>query len=101
MPNKSAKKKPSAFNLYMKEELKKLKKEMPKLDHNGAFKMAAQNWKNVKHSFKVPKNGQTFLKRKNRKDFVTHKGDKFFHRKGHRSTHNKKGQKKKPYHKKM
>ena len=79
MPNKSAKKKPSAFNLYMKEELKKLKKEMPHLDHNGAFKMAAQNWKNVKHSFKVPKHGQPSLTRKNRK--------------GHRSTHHKKAKK--------
>ena len=84
---KSAKKKPSAFNLYMKEELKKLKKEMPKLNHNGAFKMAAQNWKNVKHTFKALKHGQPSLTRKNKK--------------GHRSTHNKKGQKKKSSHKKM
>ena len=35
--------------------------------------------------------------RKGRKDFVTHKGDKYYNRKGHRQSRNAKGKRKSPY----
>merc|ERR1711934_449392 len=35
---------PSAYNIFMKKELEKLKKSQPKLDHKERFKMAAGNW---------------------------------------------------------
>ncbi|KAI8338060.1 hypothetical protein BC941DRAFT_424492 [Chlamydoabsidia padenii] len=37
-------KKASAYNLYMKEELPKLKKENPGLNHKEAFKKVAESW---------------------------------------------------------
>ena len=39
---------PSAYNLFMKSELAKVKKANPKLDHKGAFTIAAQNWSKQK-----------------------------------------------------
>jgi len=41
----------SAYNVFMKEELKRVKKSNPKIGHQDAFKMVAKNWKN--HSGKV------------------------------------------------
>ena len=43
-----AKKGPSAYNLFMKSELAKIKKADPKLDHKEAFKKAAANWSKSK-----------------------------------------------------
>ena len=37
---------PSAYNLFMKTELAKVKKANPELDHKAAFTAAAGNWKN-------------------------------------------------------
>ena len=44
-----------------------------------------------------PKKGMASKTRKGRKDFVTHKGDKFYNRKGKRQSRNSKGRKGKPY----
>lgn len=41
-----APKKLSAYNVFMKTELAKVKAANPKLDHKEAFKVAAGNWKN-------------------------------------------------------
>lgn len=38
-------KKKSNYNKFMSEELKKIKKNNPNIDHKKAFKMAAANWK--------------------------------------------------------
>ena len=46
---------------------------------------------------KHPKKGMLSKTRKGRKDFVTHKGDKYYNRKGHRQQKNKKGTRKSPY----
>tara|TARA_A100001011_G_scaffold313123_1_gene330864 strand:- start:1092 stop:1394 length:303 start_codon:yes stop_codon:yes gene_type:complete len=81
----------SPFNIFMKQELKRIKAATPNIPHMVAFKQAAKNWKGH------PKKGDPSLTRKGRKDFVTHKGDKFYHRKGHRQTANRKGVKGKPY----
>jgi hypothetical protein len=35
----------SKFNIFMKSEIKRVKKMQPNLSHKQAFKMAAQNWK--------------------------------------------------------
>ena len=35
----------SPFNIFMKAELKRVKKAHPNMDHREAFKMAAKNWK--------------------------------------------------------
>ena len=43
------------------------------------------------------KKGSRSKTRKGRKDFVTHKGSKYYNRKGHRQTRNAKGKKGKPY----
>ena len=80
----------SAFNIFMKEELKRVKSASPGMDHKKAFKQAAQNWSSKKSSFKVPKKGQPSKTRKGRLDFVTHKGDKVFHQKGHYVRKNRK-----------
>ena len=45
---KPVKRKPSAYNLFMKEELEKLKKSHPKLDHKERFKLAAAGWTKAK-----------------------------------------------------
>ena len=109
MSNKTAKRggrKLSAFNVFMKKELARLKQITPGLDHKVAFKQAAQNWKSHSSSSpspshsstsKHPKKGQPSRTRKGRLDFVTHKGDKYYHRKGHRQTKNRKGKKGRPY----
>lgn len=34
----------SPFNLFMQEEILRIKKENPSIDHKEAFKMAAHNW---------------------------------------------------------
>jgi len=44
-----------------------------------------------------PKKGKKSKTRKGRKDFITHKGDKFYNRKGKRQTKSRKGKKGKPY----
>ena len=44
-----------------------------------------------------PKKGMASKSRKGRKDFVTHKGDKYYNRKGHRQSRNAKGKRKSPY----
>ncbi|KAI8615625.1 yabby protein-domain-containing protein [Chytriomyces sp. MP71] len=36
---------PSAYNLFMKTELPRVKAENPELTHKEAFKIAAGNWK--------------------------------------------------------
>ena len=46
-----------------------------------------------------PKKGMASKSRKGRKDFVTHKGNKYYNRKGHRQTRNAKGKRKSPYRK--
>ena len=48
MGSKTAKRggrKLSAFNIFMKKELARLKQATPGLDHKVAFKQAARNWK--------------------------------------------------------
>ena len=42
------KRKVSAYNLFMKSELAKVKKANPKMDHKAAFTAAAQNWSKKK-----------------------------------------------------
>ena len=44
-----------------------------------------------------PKKGQRSKTRKGRLDFITHKGDKYYNRKRHRQTRNRKGKKGRPY----
>lgn len=45
---KAAKRAPSAYNRYMKKELKRLKKLHPKTPHQTLFKRAAKSWKGTK-----------------------------------------------------
>ena len=47
------KKKPSMYNIFMKEEMARLKKKKPDMDHKERFKTAAGNWKTSKQN---PKN---------------------------------------------
>lgn len=48
MPKKDAKKRapraPSAYNLFMRSEIKKVKKANSNMDHKTAFTTAAHNW---------------------------------------------------------
>jgi hypothetical protein len=44
-----------------------------------------------------PKKGMKSRTRKGRKDFVTHKGDKYYHRKGKRQSRSRSGRKGRPY----
>lgn len=37
-------KKPTAYNLFMKKEIQRVKKFDPKIEHREAFKQAANNW---------------------------------------------------------
>ena len=37
-------KKPTPYNLFMKKEIQRVKKNDPTLDHKEAFKQAANNW---------------------------------------------------------
>ena len=110
MPGKKSHKKraPSAFNLFMKSELTRLKKANPSLNHKVAFVQAAHNWKAKHHpgsaaphpaaSFKVPKKRRASRTRKGRQNFVTHKGDKLYNRRGHRQTRNVRRTRRKPFH---
>jgi len=52
---RTAAKKLSLYNKYMKTELVKVKTENPDLNHKDAFKMVAQRWKD---SAENPKNNQ-------------------------------------------
>ena len=48
----------SKFNIFMKSEIKRVKKMHPSMSHQAAFKMAAQNWKahsGTSHSSTQPK----------------------------------------------
>lgn len=40
--------KPTAFNIFMKDAIAKVKKENPDIPHNEAFKMAASMWSEQK-----------------------------------------------------
>lgn len=40
-----AKRPPSAYNIFMKEELPKVKAQNPELSHKDAFKKVAESWK--------------------------------------------------------
>ena len=42
------KREPSKYNIFMSEEIKKIKAENPNMIHKEAFKTAARNWKAVK-----------------------------------------------------
>lgn len=42
------KRKPTAYNIFMKSEIKKVKKANPSISHIEAFKRAAGNWKSNK-----------------------------------------------------
>jgi len=65
---KKAKRAPSAYNLFMKSEISRVKKAFPSLDHPAAFKKAAGNWKSAKSTFKVTKTHKVVKKsRKSRK----------------------------------
>lgn len=44
-----------------------------------------------------PKKGMASKSRKGKKDFVTHKGNKYYNRKGHRQSRSAKGKRKSPY----
>lgn len=46
-----------------------------------------------------PKKGMASKSRKGKKDFVTHKSDKYYNRKGHRQSRNARGKRKSPYRK--
>ena len=80
---KGGKRKLSAFNIFMKSEIKRVKASGV-TDHRKAFKQAAQNWKgksNKKETkYSHPKKGQASRTRKGKLDFVTHKGDKYFNK---------------------
>jgi len=52
----------------------------------------------LKKYFKHPKKGQRSRTRKGKRDFLTHKGNKFFNRRGHRQKRpNKRSRKRRPY----
>lgn len=104
---KGGKRKLSAFNIFMKSEIKKVKAASKNLTHMQAFKQAAQNWKKNKpaqsgtqkvkkvRKFSHPKKGQASRTRKGKLDFVTHKGNKCFNKSNKRQC-----KKRKPYQKK-
>lgn len=62
-------------------------------------KRGKKKGKHSKKSMKggYPKKGMASRTRRGRKDFITHKGDKMYNRKGHRQRTNKKGRKGRPY----
>ena len=101
MGNSTKKRAPSAFNLFMKAEIGRVKKANKNLSHQDAFKAAAHNWKKApkvaskKSSKSYPKKRQPSRTRKGRLDFVTHKGDKCFNVGNKRQC-----KKRKPYQKK-
>jgi hypothetical protein len=45
------KRKPTAYNKYVKEQMEKIKKEQPDIEPKNLMKEAAKNWKNEKESF--------------------------------------------------
>lgn len=45
---KRAPRKPSAYNVYMKKELKRLRKQHPRMKQPAIFKKAAKGWKKAK-----------------------------------------------------
>ncbi|TDL28151.1 hypothetical protein BD410DRAFT_782120 [Rickenella mellea] len=47
---RKAKGKPSAYNMFMKKELARLREEDPDAKHPDRFKQAAQNWKKAKEN---------------------------------------------------
>ena len=55
MTKNTIKRKPSAFNVFMKTEIKKVKQAHPKMTHQQAFKTAAHNWKGSSKSRSVSK----------------------------------------------
>ncbi|ORX59788.1 hypothetical protein DM01DRAFT_323411 [Hesseltinella vesiculosa] len=50
---KKTTKKPTLYNIFMKDELAKIKKDKPGMNHKEAFKLAAANWS------KSPQNPKT------------------------------------------
>ena len=52
-PGDKAPREPSAYNIFMKSEIAKVKKDKPDLDHKSAFAEAASHWKDSKDN---PKN---------------------------------------------
>jgi hypothetical protein len=55
----------SKFNIFMKSEIKRVKKMQPNVSHKQAFKMAAQNWKS--HSGKNHASPAHMSKKRHRK----------------------------------
>jgi hypothetical protein len=102
---KSGKKRaPSAFNLFMKTEIGRVKKANSALSHMQAFKQAAHNWKKgpsnkvaakKTRKYSHPKKGQPSRTRPGKLDFVTHKGNKDFNKGNKRQRKSRK-----PYQKK-
>lgn len=45
------KRKPTAYNTYVKQQMEKIKKENPDIEPKNLMKEAAKNWKNEKESF--------------------------------------------------
>ena len=83
MTKNTTKRKPSAFNLFMKTEIKKVKQAHPKMSHQQAFKTAAHNWKSSSKSSSVSKDVKHRKTSKGRKS-RTHKTRKA--RKTHRKS---------------
>ena len=52
----------SAFNIFMRQELKRLKSANKGMDHKKAFKQAAQNWSSKKSTVKVDKHAKSSKK---------------------------------------
>eukprot|EP00762_Andalucia_godoyi_P004380 ANDGO_08185.mRNA.1 Protein YABBY 4 len=49
------KREPSAYNKFMKDELARLKKDHPEMNHKELFRIAANNWKNSPQNPKAGK----------------------------------------------
>jgi hypothetical protein len=45
------KRKPTAYNTFVKQQMEKIKKEKPEIEPKNLMKEAAKNWKNEKESF--------------------------------------------------
>jgi len=67
MTKNTTKRKPSAFNLFMKTEIKKVKQAHPKMPHQQAFKTAAHNWKSSSKCKSVSKDVKHHKTSKGRK----------------------------------
>jgi hypothetical protein len=57
--SRKTKRRPSAYNIFMKKELARLKKINPGLNHKVAFKQAAHGWKGSK-SHKIKKTSKNY-----------------------------------------